>query len=299
MKFATLHVSGRLVPAIGTGDGRWLRLAPLLQLLGVEPAGHTLPAMLGDVHQHADRLRELAQGLLSVANPPLVQGAELAAPLAGLAKNVFCVGRNYFDHVAEGAKLRDERPAAPSHVVYFSKPPTTIIGPGATIPSHVATTKALDYEAELAVVIGRRGTDIPKDKVGDYIFGYTIVNDVTGRELQLQHVQWFKGKGLDGSCPMGPWIADREDIPDAGALGVRLTVNGELRQNANTRDMIFDVATIVSDLSRGLTLEPGDVIATGTPAGVGFAMDPKRLLAAGDVVEIEIDRIGTLRNTVG
>ncbi len=301
MKFATLKLADKTIPAVGTGDGRWLRLAPLLELLGVaqgRPGAPGMPGMLGVVHDHLPRIHELAECLLATRRPPLIEGGQLTAPLAGLTKNVFCVGRNYFDHVAEGARLRDEKPAAPAHIVYFSKPPTTVIGPGEPIPAHTTTTQALDYEGELAIVIGRQGIDIAKEKAHEHIFGYTIVNDVTGRDLQLRHVQWFKGKGLDGTCPMGPWIADRVDIPDAGALGIRVSVNGETRQDANTRDLIFDIASIVSELSRGMTLQPGDVIATGTPAGVGFAMDPKRLLVSGDVVEVSIDRIGTLRNAV-
>lgn len=298
MKFATLQLRDQYVAVIGSGDGRWLRLAPLLEMLGLGCEKRTLPSLIEAAHEQLSRINELAQDLLGSAQPPLVQGGELTAPLAGLAKNVFCVGRNYFDHVAEGARLRAEQPAAPPHIVFFSKPPTTVIGPNAPIPSHSATTEALDYEAELAIVIGRRGINIRQDKVHEYIFGYTIVNDVSARDLQLRHGQWFKGKGLDGSCPMGPWIVDRLDILDASALGIRLTVNGETRQKANTREMIFDINAIVSELSQGLMLEPGDVIATGTPAGVGFAMEPKRFLRAGDLVEITVDGIGTLRNTV-
>jgi 2-keto-4-pentenoate hydratase/2-oxohepta-3-ene-1,7-dioic acid hydratase in catechol pathway len=157
----------------------------------------------------------------------------------------------------------------------------------------------LDYEAELAIVIGKGGVNITEDNANDAIFGYTILNDVTGRDVQRRHGQWFKGKSLDGSCPIGPWVAHKSAIVDPHQLAIRLKVNGELRQNGNTSTMIFSIPRIIAELSAGLTLEPGDIIATGTPSGVGYAMKPPRPLKAGDIISIEIEGLGKLENTVG
>jgi 2-keto-4-pentenoate hydratase/2-oxohepta-3-ene-1,7-dioic acid hydratase in catechol pathway len=155
----------------------------------------------------------------------------------------------------------------------------------------------LDYEAELAVIIGTGGRGIAKAEAFDHVFGYTITNDVTARDLQLKHRQWFIGKSLDGSCPMGPWIASADEI-DAENLSIRCWINGELRQEANSRDLIFDIPTLIETISAGIRLEPGDIISTGTPAGVGIGFDPPRFLAPGDVMKIEIDGLGTLQNRI-
>jgi 2-keto-4-pentenoate hydratase/2-oxohepta-3-ene-1,7-dioic acid hydratase in catechol pathway len=224
--------------------------------------------------------------------------ATLLAPIPRPFKNVFCVGRNYVDHVAEGYRSRGQELKLPEHPQFFTKPRTAVTGPDAPVPHHVGVTEKLDYEVELGIVIGAAGRDIPRERALDHVFGYTIVNDVTARDLQRRHDQWFKGKGLDGSCPMGPWIVHASALADPQRLDISLTVNGEVRQHANTRDMIFDLPTIIATLSAGLTLEPGDIIATGTPSGVGYAMDPPRFLADGDVVECRIERIGTLRNRI-
>jgi 2-keto-4-pentenoate hydratase/2-oxohepta-3-ene-1,7-dioic acid hydratase in catechol pathway len=223
----------------------------------------------------------------------------LQAPIPSPRKNVFCVGRNYIEHVNEGYRARGTEVKLPEYPQFFTKPRTAVIGTGATIPLHADVTAMLDYEVELAVVIGRGGVNIAIEDALDHIFGFTIINDVTGRDVQRRHDQWFKGKGLDGTCPMGPWVIERADIGDPQALDLSLKVNGEVRQNSNTRHMIFPIARIISELSLGLTLEPGDVIATGTPSGVGYAMTPPRPLKAGDVVTCEIEQIGTLENRVG
>ena len=215
-------------------------------------------------------------------------------------RNVFCVGKNYREHAKEFAgsgfeagavkgKEIDEYPAV------FTKPPSTVVGDGDTVSLHPQATSAVDYEAELAVVIGKGGRDIKTDRACDHVFGYTIVNDVTARDRQRNHKQWFLGKGLDSFCPMGPWITTADEV-DATDLSVKCWVNGELRQDANTRDLIFDIPTLIATISAGLTLQPGDVIATGTPAGVGIGFNPPRFLKAGDEVTISISGIGTLRN---
>lgn len=222
----------------------------------------------------------------------------LLAPIPRPRKNVFCVGRNYVDHVNEGYRARGTEIKLPEYPQFFTKPPTAVIAHGVTIPLHAGVTEALDYEVELALIIGKAGADIPEDRAFDHIFGYTILNDVTGRDLQRRHDQWFKGKGLDGSCPIGPHVVPRAGIADAQALDIELRVNGEVRQRSNTRHMIFSIPRIIADLSRGMTLEPGDIIATGTPSGVGYAMQPPQLLKAGDVVSCQIEGIGTLENRV-
>lgn len=223
---------------------------------------------------------------------------QLLAPVPRPRKNVFCVGLNYRDHVAEHDREGAAPRPLPATPVYFTKPPTSVNGPGAPIPWHPVTGK-LDYEIELGVVIGKRGRDIPPERVWDHIFGYTIINDITARDLQAGHGgQWFKGKALDGACPMGPAVVHRSAVPDAGNLDFVCRVNGEVRQRSNTRHMIFDIPTLISTLSAGLTLEPGDIIATGTCSGVGSGFVPPRFLADGDEVEMTIEGLGTLRNRV-
>jgi len=213
-------------------------------------------------------------------------------------RNVMCVGKNYTDHIAEVAAVKEgELTSAPKYPVFFTKAPETVIGHGDTIPSHANLTKWLDYEVELGVVIGKKGKDIASDDVLSHIFGYTIGNDVTARELQKSHLQWFKGKSLDGTCPMGPAIVPACYL-DATDLQIRCWVNGDLRQDSRTNRMIFNVTDILNSLSAGFTLLPGDIILTGTPDGVGFAMNPPQVLKAGDRVEMEIENIGLLSNIV-
>jgi 2-keto-4-pentenoate hydratase/2-oxohepta-3-ene-1,7-dioic acid hydratase in catechol pathway len=222
----------------------------------------------------------------------------LLAPIPRPRKNVFCVGLNYRDHVAEHDREGHPARPLPTTPVYFTKPPTSVNAPGADIPWHPVTAK-LDYEVELGVVIGKRGRDIAPADVLDHIFGYTIVNDVTARDLQSGHGgQWFKGKALDGACPMGPAIVHRSAVPHADNLDFVCRVNGEVRQQSNTSRMIFDIPTLISTLSAGLTLEPGDIVATGTCSGVGSGFTPPRFLRDGDEVEMAIEGIGTLRNRV-
>jgi 2-keto-4-pentenoate hydratase/2-oxohepta-3-ene-1,7-dioic acid hydratase in catechol pathway len=218
----------------------------------------------------------------------------LLAPIPLPKRNIFCVGKNYRDHVAE---MRTGAEEAPENPILFSKVPQTVIAPGAAIRIPTGVSEAIDYEAELAVVIGREGRGITAADAWDHIFGYTILNDVTARDLQRRHVQWLIGKSLDSFCPMGPWIVTADAL-DATALDIALWVNGEPRQKATTDQLIFDIPTIIATLSAGITLYPGDIIATGTPAGVGAGFKPPRFLKAGDVVDIEISGIGRLSNPV-
>jgi 2-keto-4-pentenoate hydratase/2-oxohepta-3-ene-1,7-dioic acid hydratase in catechol pathway len=213
-------------------------------------------------------------------------------------KNVFCVGRNYLGHAEEIARARGTELKLPPVPTFFTKAPTAIANPGATLHLTAGLSNEYDWEAELAVVIGARCRDVSEAAALEVVFGYTALNDVTARDLQREHQQWFKGKSLDDACPIGPWIVDAAEIGDPQALNVALRVNGVEKQSSSTGNMIFSVARIIASLSAGLTLEPGDVIATGTPDGVGFARTPPEFLADGDVVEVEVERIGVLRNTI-
>jgi 2-keto-4-pentenoate hydratase/2-oxohepta-3-ene-1,7-dioic acid hydratase in catechol pathway len=225
---------------------------------------------------------------------------KLLAPIPAPRRNIFCVGKNYTDHAREfagsgyeagavkGAEI-DEYPAV------FTKPASTVIGTGETVSLHPHVTSAVDYEVELTLVIGKGGRDIPASRAFEHIWGYTIVNDVTARDRQRNHKQWFMGKALDTFCPMGPWITTSDEV-DAENLDVKCWVNGELRQNANTRDLIFTIPTLIATISAGLTLEPGDLIATGTPAGVGLGFTPPKFLKPGDEVSMSITGLGTLTN---
>ncbi|WP_347484788.1 fumarylacetoacetate hydrolase family protein [Vandammella animalimorsus] len=232
---------------------------------------------------------------------PVLNFAELdiLPPVALQGRNIFNVGRNYREHIIEG-NIANGRPANafPQAIEFFTKPRTALVGHRAAIPRHANMTQALDYEAELAIVIGKRGVDIPPEQAMQYVFGYTILNDVTARDLQRLHGQWFKGKSLDGSCPLGPCVVHASAIANPNRLQIELDVDGELRQSDNTASMLFDIATIVAELSKGMTLLPGDVIATGTPKGVGFAQQPPRCLEVGQTVRVRIEGIGELVNTV-
>jgi 2-keto-4-pentenoate hydratase/2-oxohepta-3-ene-1,7-dioic acid hydratase in catechol pathway len=220
------------------------------------------------------------------------------APIPRPLKNVFCVGRNYAAHVKEGAAALKTDAKLPDIPVFFTKAPTTVNGPYDDVPRHAAVTSQMDWEAELGVIIGRAGRNIAAKDALSHVFGYTVINDVTARDLQKGHGQWFKGKTLDGSCPMGPVVVTADEFGDPQSKRISLRVNGVTKQDARTSDMIFGVATIIEWLSKGLTLEPGDVIATGTPEGVGMGRTPQEWLHDGDVVETEVEGIGTLRNVI-
>ncbi len=222
----------------------------------------------------------------------------LLAPIPRPRKNIMCLGLNYADHAKESAEATGRAVEIPTHPVVFTKSPTSVTGHETTVPAHADVTSELDWEVELGVIIGAGGRAIPRAQALAHVFGYTVINDLSARDLQFRHKQWFLGKSLDGFCPMGPAIVTADEIPDPQALTLACRVNGVAKQASNTNQMIFDVATIISVLSAGMTLEPGDVIATGTPAGVGFARQPPEFLKADDVVECEIERLGILRNRI-
>ena len=253
-------------------------------------------------------LNEAAEGiqaLLSraklphVLSPTPLREVTLDAPLPRPRRNIFCVGKNYHDHAHEFASSGFDSSAAsgavPKHPIIFSKVPECVAAHRDSVRIDPRVSAAVDYEAELGVIIGKGGRGIAAADALDHVWGYTIINDVTARDLQGRYSQWLIGKSQDTFCPMGPWAVTRDEI-DLGDTAVQCWVNGELRQNANTRDLIFDVPTIVATISAGVTLMPGDVIATGTPAGVGIGFKPPKYLTDGDVVRIEIAGIGVLEN---
>ena len=235
-----------------------------------------------------------------------VEVLTLRAPLPRPLRSLFCVGRNYHAHAAELATtvFRETMPKDDPWPIVFGKLPECVIGPRDTVRlPGAAVSVQIDYESELAVVIGRGGRDIARSRAMDHVFGYTIVNDVTARDVQMRHQQWDLGKSFDTFCPMGPWIVTADEL-DGRATRVRgwVTPNGgsaEMRQDGRTKDMIHDIPTLIETCSRGITLYPGDVIATGTPAGVGMGLKPPQWLKAGDRVRIEIDGIGVIENAFG
>ena len=223
-----------------------------------------------------------------------ISDVKLLSPIPRPTKNIFCVGKNYRDHAIEMGSEAD----VPEHVILFSKTPTTVIGHEDEIDPHLHITKELDYEGELAVVIGKKGKQIKEEEAMDYVFGYTILNDVTARNLQTQHKQYLLGKSLDTSCPIGPYLVHKSAIDNPYDLKITTRVNEEVRQDGQIKDMIFTIEQIISTISQGTTLEPGDIIATGTPAGVGNGFNPPKFLQPGDVVEVEVEGIGILRNRI-
>jgi 2-keto-4-pentenoate hydratase/2-oxohepta-3-ene-1,7-dioic acid hydratase in catechol pathway len=255
-------------------------------ILGVIDAGEEGLARIAELASSAprgDSIRRLADvTVLPPFDPP--------------RGNVLAIGRNYQKHAEEGARALKEEVKPPT---IFTKAITTIAGAYDDISINPAVSTKIDWEAELGVVIGRRGVNIDRHHAMEHVFGYTVLNDVTARDIQNEWGgQFFKGKSLDGFCPVGPWVLTRDEVPDVQALQLRLTVNGELKQDGNTADMIYPVDAIIEWLSKGMTLLPGMLIATGTPDGVGFARTPPEFLQPGDVMETEIPGIGLLRNHV-
>ncbi|WP_144299553.1 fumarylacetoacetate hydrolase family protein [Elioraea rosea] len=290
MMYATVRLDGSVVVA------RVDRDAGLAWPLALDPG----EAALGV----AALARRAAEGQAAPAERDAVPLASLAllAPVPRPARNIFCVGKNYHEHAEEFARSGFDSSAAagavPKAPIIFSKVPESVIGPGETIRINASVSMAVDYEAELAVIIGRGGRGISRDRALDHVWGYTIVNDVTARDLQGRHSQWLIGKSQDTFCPMGPFAVTADSL-DLADTAITCEVNGEPRQASNTKLLIFDVPTLIATLSAGITLMPGDVIATGTPAGVGIGFDPPRYLKPGDVVRVTVGGIGTLENPVG
>jgi 2-keto-4-pentenoate hydratase/2-oxohepta-3-ene-1,7-dioic acid hydratase in catechol pathway len=291
MRYVTFSLSSDPTPRPGA-----LRSGRVLDL-----SAHGGPASLLALIQAGPSLWQRAQALVEAAGDaghPL-DSVRLHAPIPRPLKNVFCLGLNYVAHAKESAAARNKETKIPEIPVIFSKTPTTVNGPFDDVPVDRDVTRQVDWEVELGVVIGTPGKNISRSNALAHVFGYTVINDVSARDVQVAHGgQWFKGKSLDGTCPMGPCIVTADEFGDPQAKRLACRVNGVTKQDASTADMIFPVATIIEWLSKGLTLEAGDVIATGTPSGVGMGRTPQEFLQQGDVVETEIEGIGVIRNRI-
>jgi 2-keto-4-pentenoate hydratase/2-oxohepta-3-ene-1,7-dioic acid hydratase in catechol pathway len=290
MKIAAFLDQGR--PAVGIVSSDLLTVLPL-QVSPEQARLGALPIV---------ELLAAGQPLPATGAPVALDAVKLIAPIPHPRRNVFCVGKNYHAHAKEfagsgfdsSAKSGGDIPTAP---ILFSKVPESVIGPDEPILIPSAVSTAIDYEAELTVVIGKGGKGISKADALKHVWGYTIVNDVTARDWQGRHSQWLLGKSFDTFCPMGPWLVSADEC-DGTNTQVKLWVNDELRQDASTKDLIFDIPTLIECVSAGITLYPGDLIATGTPVGVGIGFKPPKYLKAGDVVKVEIDGIGFIENPV-
>ncbi|HZY96256.1 MAG TPA: fumarylacetoacetate hydrolase family protein [Candidatus Cybelea sp.] len=279
MKFVTFRSrDGRVRPGVLEGNAiRSIATATLRDYIALAPRERVARHTAGDLVPLAD--------------------AVLDAPVRPM-HNVFAVGRNYLEHAREGARAAGRELKLPSVPTFFTKAATTIAAPDSTLHFQARISNEYDFEAELAVVIGTQCKDVPENEALFVVFGYTALNDLTARDLQRAHGQWFKGKSLDESCPIGPWIVTPDELGDPQSLELQLRVNGTQKQHSNTSQMIFPIPRLIAELSKGMTLLPGDVIATGTPEGVGFARNPPEFLADGDLVDVEIERIGVLRNVI-
>jgi 2-keto-4-pentenoate hydratase/2-oxohepta-3-ene-1,7-dioic acid hydratase in catechol pathway len=267
-------------------------------VVSVDKAGQKVtPLSVGDINAVFRGERCEAKG-----QPIALSSVKLKAPLLPL-RNIMCVGKNYHEHAKEfsasgfDSSSTGAADAIPTAPIIFTKVPQSVIGPDEPIRYPTGVSKQLDYEAELAVIIGKGGRGIAKSDALGHVWGYTIINDVTARDLQARHKQWFLGKSMDSFAPMGPWCVTADEV-DLATAGIRCWVNGELRQDAKVADLIFDIPTLISTISAGITLMPGDIIATGTPAGVGIGFKPPKFLKKGDVVAMEVDGIGRLTNPV-
>lgn len=285
MKFVSFQVEERETYG-AVRDDEILELAgvhelPLDLLQGIEEGDGFLQRVESVLEEHTGSLRSFS-----------LDEVKWLSPIPKVKRNIICVGKNYRDHAIEMGSVHD----IPKDIMIFTKATNTVIGHKETVLHHSEMTKELDYEGELAVIIGKKGRGISPDEALEYVFGYSILNDITARDLQKKHGQFFIGKSLDTTCPMGPYLVTKDEVEDPQNLSIRTMVNGEVRQSSTTREMIFSIPTIISTLSKGMTLEPGDVIATGTPSGVGKGFKPPRFLKKGDKVEIEIESLGILTN---
>ena len=272
---------------------------------GIIPASSVLPAstkafdMISIIEIFNDiDLKKLNKEIIACKDQVKLSEVKVLSPIPYPKRNIICLGKNYLDHINEVKSIKNVNADIPQKPIYFSKIAFPCIGHEDFVESHSHTVKQLDYEVELAVVIGKKCKNVSVEEADDYIFGYTIANDISARDIQTSHGQWHKGKSFDTFCPVGPYIAYKSNYTFPPKLKIQSFVNGELRQNGNTNDLIFDIATIISDLTSGITLYPGDIILTGTPAGVGAGFNPPKYLIAGDRVDCVIEGLGTLSNTI-
>jgi 2-keto-4-pentenoate hydratase/2-oxohepta-3-ene-1,7-dioic acid hydratase in catechol pathway len=299
MRLATIRDAEGTRLGVETGS-QMIDLSRAAALLHQPPAPELrdMLTLIGNWDDAERRVRDLIHQAPAEARLAL-DAIEMLAPIPRPTKNIFCLGRNYAEHAAESLRAAGQPVQLPPYPNVFTKAVTSVNGPYADIPHDANVTHELDWEVELAVIVGHGGYQIIREEALQHVFGYTVLNDVTARDLQhLGGIQWFQGKSLDGCCPIGPWIVTADEIPDPQDLRVRCWVNGTQKQDDTTANMLFDVATTIATLSRVLTLEPGDIIATGTPAGVGFARTPPEFLQPGDTLETEVEGIGRMRNRI-
>ncbi|MGD8630007.1 MAG: fumarylacetoacetate hydrolase family protein [Gammaproteobacteria bacterium] len=295
MKFLTLE-DGQLGVLLGTDV---VDTGAAAVALSEDSPAMTLQALIDAGDEAVTRVQQLALRA-KAAGVACRTYAETRprAPLAQPRRNILCLGKNYLEHAQEVAAKMQVSGEAPAKPIIFTKATTAVIGPGDSIPAWQNLTRKLDYEAELALIIGRGGVNIPAEDAWAHVFGYTAINDISARDLQKDHVQWFRAKSLDGFAPMGPCVVHRSVMPDPAAIEVKCFVNGEQRQGATFDQLIFAVPEIIALLSSGMSLLPGDIIATGTPAGVGMGFRPPKYLQPGDEVVVDITGVGELRNPV-
>ena len=301
MRYATFSFKDDRTPRLGVIDGQEIvDLQSLTAATASGPLPGTLLELITMGPSHWARIADILRTEL-----PRHEGARHGfgevrwhAPIPRPLKNIFCMGLNYVSHAIESASARGREPKIPSAPVLFTKAPTTVNGPFDAVPVDRTVTTQVDWEAELGVIIGITGKNIARANALSHVFGYTVINDITARDLQGRHLQWFKGKSLDGFAPMGPCVVTADEFGSPQDKRISLRVNGVVKQDANTRDMIFPVDVIIETLSHGLTLEAGDIISSGTPEGVGMGRSPQEFLNDGDVVEAEVEGIGTLRNVI-
>jgi len=265
------------------------------------PLGRVVPETLNEyIDMYGDwDIAELKAQIQGIKSDFDLSDVKILAPIEYPKRNVFCLGKNYMDHAKETKGLPGGTDDIPQFPIYFAKVAQPAIGHGDVIREYAEYTNKVDYEVELAVIIGKDGIDISKEDAEAHIFGYTIVNDISARNIQRKHGQWFKGKSLETYCPMGPILVHKTEMPLPVELDIQCRINGELRQDSNTRQLIFDIPTIIHDLSKGMYLRKGDIIITGTPAGVGLGFTPFKFLKSGDRIDCWIEGIGTLSNTFG
>jgi 2-keto-4-pentenoate hydratase/2-oxohepta-3-ene-1,7-dioic acid hydratase in catechol pathway len=297
MRYATYSLAGDSTPRLGVvRDDRMIDVTAAVRSRWAD-APATLLALVQQGPEAWARLRDLL-GAGTTGDGTALGDVRWHAPIPRPLKNIICLGLNYAAHIREGAVARGREVKIPNDPVFFSKLPTTVAGPFEDVRVDTAVTQQVDWEAELGVIVGVAGRNIRKADALRHVFGYTVINDVTARDLQARHQQWMKGKSLDGFCPMGPVVVTADEFGDPQQKRVTLRVNGITKQDGNTADMIFHVDRTIEVFSTGVTLEPGDIISTGTPEGVGFGRTPQEFLHDGDVMETEVEGIGTLRNTI-
>ncbi len=293
MRLATCNYNGQVHLAVVQADN------VLMPALSAD-----WPTELDGMLQVIDNCEQALQALRGLVEQtsrerwiPLSE-VELLSPIPRPRQNIMCLGWNYIEHVEETTGNAIEAPKLPKYPIVFTKAVTSMNGPYADIPVNLEVSNKMDWEVELGVVIGKGGKGIARARALEHVFGYTVINDVSARDYQKRHKQFFIGKSFTGACPMGPWIVTADEIPNPQVLDLQSRVNSKIKQSSNTKFQIFDVAAVIESLSQGMVLEPGDIIATGTPSGVGYVRNPPEYLMPGDVVECEIESIGVVRNAI-